>query len=186
MTCARSTPTTSPARSSPELGEVAAQQRDEDDPPAAPAGVADDARVAQPAQRAAGVLRRDALVQARAGGHALRQPLRVAADRPDALQRLLLLEPVGAHRRTERRRDDRAVEAPAQLGARDEMRLLGEQHRSPRVALAELDEPLERRVLDRAAVERQPRADAGPPLDGGDRRQLVEGAELAQRALAGR
>ena len=66
------------------------------------------------------------------------------------------------------------VDPPAQLLKRQQVGLLGDQHRRPRVCFAELDQPSQGVRLDRGAVECQPRLDARRPLVGGYRRQLVE------------
>jgi hypothetical protein len=65
------------------------------------------------------------------------------------------------------------------------MCLLRDQHGRPWMSLAQLKQPHERIVLDRRAIGCQAASDALGPLRGGDGRQLVERAELAQRALAG-
>lgn len=54
------------------------------------------------------------------------------------------------------------------------------------MALRGLQQPGEGRVVDRAAVEREPRAQPVVPLGVFDRGELVQGAELAERAIARR
>ena len=64
------------------------------------------------------------------------------------------------------------------------MGLLGDQHRRARVPLAADDEQLERVIIDGAPVEFN-LAGIRSPVLGGDRRQFVEAAELAERPLGG-
>jgi len=93
---------------------------------------------------------------------------------------------LGTESAVERLYDHRVVDRVAQLLDAREMCLLREEHRGARVALAKLDQARERVVGDRGVVERQAAAQPISSLLGRDRGELVEAAELAERAVGGR
>src|ERR1700709_1060491 len=64
------------------------------------------------------------------------------------------------------------------------MCLLRDQHRGARVSVAELDDPFQRGWVNRAIVGGKALRQADAPLGCGDRAQLVEASEAAERSLA--
>jgi len=165
-----------------ELLKVASQERIED-PPFAATVVLDDPCVAERSQGFVGHVGRESLVELGAERDALGEPLRVPPERADMSERLLVLEPVRGERSLRPSADMRDVYPSGWFERRDVVSLLGDQHRRARVPLAMDDELLERVIIDCAPVELQPCRDPDLPVVCGDRRQLVEAAELAQGPL---
>ena len=114
----------------------------------------------------------------------------VLVQQPDPLHHLLHRRPVALERALEAELHQVEPDLARVELDRDQVGLLGDPHGRPRVAAAQLHDPLERGLAHRAVVRGEALGQPAAPLLGRDRAQRVEAAEAAEgpprRARTGR
>ncbi len=151
-------------------------------PGAPPARPDDDRCVGERVQRTVGCL----LLQIRVRGAMVRKADRdldrSVAHGPDAVHQVGVPARIVRQRSAVAALGDRAVDMTGALLDRGMVGLLGDQHRRPRVPFARGDNALQRLFVDGAAVLGEALAESRTPLVVGNPRELMEAAELVQRA----
>ncbi len=143
--------------------------------------VLDDPRIAQQLQHPVAHTRVQPPRRRLAGGDGSHDRQPVLVQQPHPLHNLLHRRAVPLQRALEAEPHQVEVDLPHVQLDRGQVRLLGDPHRRARVCAAQLDDPVQGRLRDRAVVGREALRQPPPPLLLGDRPQRIEAAEAAER-----